>query len=369
LSLINELYKSKNQTLKRLVSPAYYYKLFLITTRLDSINLLVREYIPVVNKSNPYETKVDLYTILIVKRLQSLKIVPTETIHSILSVSIINLSKIKEIDYKSSIDRSILEMRTWCRLMLSNLYYLDYVVTRESNQNLLMKAYDYSCDQNDLIYIHRFTPLTRLFSGSEQLGFEGEYAKYLISKGETKQALEVLTKRAILVPTNKNLSALRNFYIDNNTAKEFKEYWNENLNAFYKPSKDLSVKTIDYKKLKISDFKGNWLYIDVWGNWCAPCRNDLPNLQKFYEETLQDSNCAIKILTLSYSSTNVKEFLNEHNYTFPVAEIDRYETGILNVYYYPTRFLITPTGNLIRIPFAYSWTELVRNFTLMTSGI
>lgn len=367
ITLIKELYTTKNYNLKRLVSPVYYYQLFLKTTKPDSINLLLDEYKSVINKSDPYETKVDLYTILIVKRLQTIPYVSNETIHELLSLSIFNLSKNKEVDFKDYVDKSILDLRMWCRLMLSNLYYLDYKATRETTPELLKKASEYSFDANDFIYLHHISPVTQLLYGQNQFGFEGEYAKYLIANSNSKQALEVLTKRAMLLPTNKNMSALRILFKENNGGKEFKTYWNEKLNTFYKPAKNLSFTTIEYQKLKISDFKGSWVYMDVWGNWCTPCKNDLPNVQKFYEETQGDSTSNIKMLTLSYNSTNVRNFMAQNEYTFPVAEVDHFETNVLNVYYYPTRFLVTPAGNLIRIPFVGNWSELVRNFALISN--
>lgn len=366
-TLIRELYTTKNNSLKRLIAPIYYYQLFLNSSKPDSINLLLNEYNSVINKSDSYETKVDLYTILIVKRLQTIPYVSNETIHSILSQSIFKLSKNKELNLKDYIDKSILDLRMWCRLMLSNLYFLDYKATRETNPELLRNASDYSCDANDFIYIHHIRPVTRLLFGLDQPGFEGEYAKYLIANSDNKQALEVLTKRAMLLPSNKNMSALKALFNECNTGKDFKTYWNENLNAFYKPAKNLAFKTIDNQKLKISDFKGSWVYVDVWGTWCGPCRNDLPNVQKFYEETRQDSTSNVRMLTLSYNSTNIRGFMNQNNYSFPVAEIDRYETNVLNVYYFPTRFLLTPAGNLIRIPFVSDWSEMVHNFALLSN--
>jgi len=364
LCLIRELYTTKNNGLKRLVAPIYYYQLFLNTTKPDSINSLLNEYFLLVNKYSSYDTKIDLYSILIVKRLQTINTVSNETIHSILSQSIINLLKFKEVDFKDHIDKSLLNSRMWCRLMLANLYYLDYKVTKETNPELLRKSSEYSCDINDFIYIHHISAVTRLLFGIDQMGFDGEYAKYLIANSDKRQALEVLTKRAMLLPSNKNMLTLRDLFRDTDTGKDFKTYWIEKLNAFYKPVKNLSLSTIENKKLKISDFKGSWVYMDVWGSWCAPCKNDLPNVQKFYEQIQNDSTANIKMLTLSYNSTNIKGFMNQNNYTFPVAEIESYENNVLNVYFFPTRFLITPDGSIIRIPFVTNWSEMVRNFAL-----
>ncbi|QYJ69259.1 redoxin domain-containing protein [Flavobacterium litorale] len=39
----------------------------------------------------------------------------------------------------------------------------------------------------------------------------------------------------------------------------------------------------------LSEFKGKYVYIDVWATWCGPCRKEIPNL-KAIEEQYHDKN-------------------------------------------------------------------------------
>lgn len=34
------------------------------------------------------------------------------------------------------------------------------------------------------------------------------------------------------------------------------------------------------KEIKLSDFRGKAMVINVWGSWCGPCRSEAPDLQK-----------------------------------------------------------------------------------------
>jgi thiol-disulfide isomerase/thioredoxin len=44
-------------------------------------------------------------------------------------------------------------------------------------------------------------------------------------------------------------------------------------------------------KTKLSDFKGKYVYIDVWATWCGPCRAEIPFLKKT-EEKYEGKNIA-----------------------------------------------------------------------------
>lgn len=39
------------------------------------------------------------------------------------------------------------------------------------------------------------------------------------------------------------------------------------------------------RTLRLSDFAGKVVVINVWGSWCAPCRTETPELEKVFDET------------------------------------------------------------------------------------
>lgn len=61
--------------------------------------------------------------------------------------------------------------------------------------------------------------------------------------------------------------------------------------------------TVDGKKVALSDFKGKVVLIDVWATWCAPCKAEIPALQKL-EEEMKDTD----IVFISYSVDEIKGF-------------------------------------------------------------
>ena len=66
-----------------------------------------------------------------------------------------------------------------------------------------------------------------------------------------------------------------------------------------KGSKAYGFKYLDIngKEVSLDDFKGRYVYIDIWATWCAPCREELPHLQTL-EEAFQGTNiCFVSIST------------------------------------------------------------------------
>lgn len=45
------------------------------------------------------------------------------------------------------------------------------------------------------------------------------------------------------------------------------------------PSPDFKFKDADGKEFSLRDFRGKYVYIDVWATWCDPCREEIPYLQ------------------------------------------------------------------------------------------
>ena len=63
----------------------------------------------------------------------------------------------------------------------------------------------------------------------------------------------------------------------------------------------------DGKTVKLSDFKGKKVYINMWASWCGPCMREIPELEKTYQK-LKDNK---DIVFLSMTSPNDSEFKNQ----------------------------------------------------------
>lgn len=46
---------------------------------------------------------------------------------------------------------------------------------------------------------------------------------------------------------------------------------------------DFKYLDINGKEVRLSDLKGNLVYIDIWATWCGPCREEIPHLKQLEE--------------------------------------------------------------------------------------
>lgn len=51
-----------------------------------------------------------------------------------------------------------------------------------------------------------------------------------------------------------------------------------------KPAPDFAFQTEKGKATTLNKYKGKVLVLDFWASWCGPCRQEVPNLKKYYEE-------------------------------------------------------------------------------------
>ncbi|MGE3467449.1 MAG: TlpA family protein disulfide reductase, partial [Pyrinomonadaceae bacterium] len=47
---------------------------------------------------------------------------------------------------------------------------------------------------------------------------------------------------------------------------------------------DADQETLDGGAMKISDYKGKVVLLNIWGTWCVPCRAEIPHLVKMKEK-------------------------------------------------------------------------------------
>ena len=48
---------------------------------------------------------------------------------------------------------------------------------------------------------------------------------------------------------------------------------------------DFKLKDLDGKEVSLSDLKGKKVFLNFWATWCPPCKAEMPEIEKLYQET------------------------------------------------------------------------------------
>jgi len=107
-----------------------------------------------------------------------------------------------------------------------------------------------------------------------------------------------------------------------------------------------SLTDLDGNTVKAEDYRGQWLVINYWATWCAPCRDEMPELVKFQTENADQ----VQVVGIAYEDADVqklKNFAQDFNINYPLLTIDVYnppgfaEEGGLGL---PTTIVYNPEG-------------------------
>ncbi len=71
------------------------------------------------------------------------------------------------------------------------------------------------------------------------------------------------------------------------------------------------------KTLSLDDFAGDVVVINVWGQWCGPCRSEMPQLQQVYDQTRADGVAFLGIDVRDANRDAAKDFIVDRKVTFP----------------------------------------------------
>lgn len=70
------------------------------------------------------------------------------------------------------------------------------------------------------------------------------------------------------------------------------------------------------KTISTADFAGKVLVINIWGQWCGPCRREAPELQKVAEQAKGVQVLGIDVRD-EHSRENAQDFLRDRGLTYP----------------------------------------------------
>lgn len=129
-------------------------------------------------------------------------------------------------------------------------------------------------------------------------------------------------------------------------AARKKLYFIDNMTVG-KKAPDFECELIDGKKVKLSDFRGNVVVLDVWATWCTPCKAMIPHERKLVER-MKDKPFKLVSLSVDDEKETLAKFLDKEK--MPWIHMWNGATGGFveqyQIQFYPTIFVLDAKGTI-----------------------
>jgi thiol-disulfide isomerase/thioredoxin len=125
-----------------------------------------------------------------------------------------------------------------------------------------------------------------------------------------------------------------------------------------------SLRGLDGKAVRLSDFKGQPVVLDFWATWCGPCRASMPHLDQIQEHFQPQGLVVIGLSVDDGPTPVVRRYAERLGVRFRMAMANE---GVLDDYgpirSIPTTIFINRHGEVVRRVVGYIDAETMEGFT------
>jgi cytochrome c biogenesis protein CcmG/thiol:disulfide interchange protein DsbE len=96
--------------------------------------------------------------------------------------------------------------------------------------------------------------------------------------------------------------------------------WSERADALDAGAKmpEIGLKDLSGQTVSVASLAGKVVVIDFWATWCAPCREELPMLQKLYKKYGSQGLVVVGV-SVDKEVDNIKQFMQKMPLSFPIV--------------------------------------------------
>ena len=114
---------------------------------------------------------------------------------------------------------------------------------------------------------------------------------------------------------------------------------------------DFTLNDFAGKSVRLSDYRGKPVLVNLWASWCPPCRAEMPDLIKYYNEH-QAEGLVLLAIDSEDDREAAQQFIREKQMPFPVLfDPNALAARAFGSKGLPSTFLIDRTGAV-----RFSWT-------------
>jgi peroxiredoxin len=109
---------------------------------------------------------------------------------------------------------------------------------------------------------------------------------------------------------------------------------------------DFVLKDQHNAPVKMADYKGKVVIVNFWATWCGPCKTEIPDFVKLYDQ-YKDKGLMIVGISVDDSPEQLQAFMKEYRMNYPVLQMTPDVESAWGPFYgYPTSFIVARDGSI-----------------------
>jgi|SRR5687768_4332190 len=85
------------------------------------------------------------------------------------------------------------------------------------------------------------------------------------------------------------------------------------------PPTELTLKDINGREIRLSNYRGKIVLVNFWATWCPPCRTEIPDLVRLQREYASRGLQVIGVTYPPQKLAEVRRFVRRAKVNYPVA--------------------------------------------------
>lgn len=120
---------------------------------------------------------------------------------------------------------------------------------------------------------------------------------------------------------------------------------------------DFSIKDQSGHVVKLSDFRGKVVFLNLWGTWCEPCTREMPQMETMYQ-AFKGKKFQMLAISIDNDWKEVNEFYKSKNLTIPAFLDPGHQiANLYKVAKFPETFLIDANGYVVKHTWYENWAD------------
>ena len=108
----------------------------------------------------------------------------------------------------------------------------------------------------------------------------------------------------------------------------------------------LELRDLEGRRHRLGDYRGEVVLVNFWATWCAPCREEMPSIQRL-KETLAGKPFTVLAVNLDEPEARIRSFLSRMTLDFTILlDSDKQSARAWNARVLPASFVIGPDGRI-----------------------